>query len=67
MIKKGPCACWLVCDTNSSGAGVWCAFGINLFSGDYSFSGLRQGLPIYAVGFLHLGLVLQVVSFFCPS
>ena len=55
LVKKDPCACWLVCDTNFSGAGVWCAFGINLVSGDDSFSGLSQGLPIHAVGFLHLG------------
>jgi len=36
MIKKGPCACWLVFDTIFSGAGVWCAFGINFATGDYS-------------------------------
>ena len=67
MIKKGPCVCWLVFDTNFSGAGVWFAFGINLVSGDDSFYGLRLGLTIYAVAFSQLGLVLQVVSFFILS
>ena len=42
MIKKDPCACWLVCDTNFSGAGVWCSYGINLVSGDDSFSDLGK-------------------------
>jgi len=67
MIKKDPCACWLVFDTNFSGAGIWGSFGMNFATGDNSFYGLRHGLTIYAVGFLHLGLVLQVVSFFLPS
>ena len=49
MIKKGPCTCWLVFDTNFSGAGIWCAFGMNYVTGDYSSFGTMHSHPFFCI------------------
>ena len=49
MTKKGPCTCWLVFDTNFSGAGIWCVLGMNFVTGDYSSFGTMHSHPYFCI------------------
>jgi len=65
--KEGPCAYWLVCDTNFSGAGVWWLFGIDSVMDDSYIIAGGVHLPVFSFRASHYGLVSLLVSVFLSS
>jgi hypothetical protein len=63
MIKKDPCACWLVCDTNFSGAGIWWLFGIDSVMDDSYIIAGGVHLSVFSFKASHYGLVSLVKVF----